>query len=172
MTRRPLVVAVADLLGRPGAQRVVEVDAELPDLAISSAGVPPGERVLARLLLDSTGSALVVSGEMRAPFVGECRRCLRAVEGEAVAEVKEVYERHPTEGETYLLDGDEIDLEPLVRDAVLLALPIAPLCAEDCGGPWPEAYEVTPVDDAGGDDEPVDPRWAALDQLRAEDPGT
>ena len=69
---------------------------------------------------------------------GTCRRCLEPVEGEAEASVKEIFERHPVEGETYLLDGESIDLEPLVRDAVLLALPLAPLCREDCPGPAPE----------------------------------
>jgi uncharacterized protein len=90
------------------------------------------------------------------------------VRGEAVAEVREVYERHPTEGETYPLDGDEVDLEPLLRDAVLLALPIAPLCDEACGGPEPEAYRVASAASGAADEpgRPADPRWAALDQLR------
>ena len=52
----------------------------------------------------------------------------------------------PTEGETYPLDGEQVDLEPLVRDAVLLALPLAPLCADDCPGPAPEAFPTGPAD--------------------------
>jgi uncharacterized protein len=167
--RRPLVTSVADLLARPGVQHAVEVEHELADLALSSAGVPPGAPVRGDLVLESTGNAIVATGTVRVPWVGECRRCLRTVEGEAVAEFREVFERHPTEGETYPLDGDEIDLDPLLRDAVLLALPIAPLCDEACGGPQPEAYRVATAAGgaAGGDERPADPRWAALDQLRA-----
>jgi uncharacterized protein len=166
--RRPFVVSVSDLVGRPGAQREVEVEAELPDLGITAAAVPPGEPVRARLLIESTGGALVATGEVHARFVGECRRCLRAIDGEAVAEVKEVFERHSTEGETYRLDGDQIDMEPLVRDAVLLALPIAPLCEETCGGPAPDSYRVAPADQPA--DEPaMDPRWAALRELRTDE---
>jgi uncharacterized protein len=52
---------------------------------------------------------------------------------------------------------------------VLLALPIAPLCRPDCGGPSPDAYRVSQVGTADADDPPLDPRWAALDQLRSGD---
>ncbi len=164
--RRRLVISVADLLARPGVQRAIEVEDELPDLALSSSAVVPGQPVLANLVLESTGSAVVASGTIRARWVGECRRCLGEVRGEAVTDVREVFERNPTEGETYLLDGDEVDLEPLLRDAVLLALPIALLCDEACDGPQPEAYRVTTVDHVDPADLAVDPRWAALDQLR------
>jgi uncharacterized protein len=165
--RRPLVVSVADLLAHPGVQHPVDVEEELDDLALSSSGVPPSESVRAELVLESTGSAIVASGTVRASWIGECRRCLRAVRGKAETDVREVFERRPTDGETYPLDGDEIDLEPMLRDAVLLALPIAPLCDEACSGPEPEAYRVS-AGTAGLDEEPPppDPRWAALDQLR------
>ena len=84
-------------------------------------------------------------------------------------DVRELFADVHVEGETYPIAHDEIDLGPLVRDALALGLPLAPLCREDCGGPHPEAY---PVREGGvdGDDEvgepPRDPRWAALDILR------
>jgi uncharacterized protein len=84
------------------------------------------------------------------------------VEGELALDVQEVFERDPDpDAETYRLDGDRIDLEPMLRDALLLALPLAPLCDEACPGPDPEAHPV-----GTGDDEPAaDPRWSALDSL-------
>jgi uncharacterized protein len=169
--RRPLVISVADLLAHPGTRRHIEIEEELDELALSESGIEPGETVRAKLTLESTGSAVVVQGGVQARWLGECRRCLGEVRGELDTHIREVFERHPTEGETYLLDGDEIDLEPVLRDAVLLALPIAPLCDEVCGGPEPEHYRVTPIDDAadaivGRDADAVDPRWAALDELR------
>jgi uncharacterized protein len=167
--RRPLVISVADLLAHPGVRHAIGVEEEQRDLALSSSGVAPGETVRADLVLESTGNAVVATGTVRAPWIGECRRCLREVRGEAAADVREVFERHPTDGETYLLDGDEVDLEPMLRDAVLLALPIAPLCDEACGGPEPEAYRVATAASATAADEdtrPADPRWAVLDQLR------
>ncbi len=65
--------------------------------------------------------------------------------------------------------GDEVDLERVVRDAVLLSLPLAPLCREDCPGPAPESFPARvaadPLDDEGAEPSP-DPRWAGLDQLK------
>jgi uncharacterized protein len=70
--------------------------------------------------------------------------------------------------ETYPLLGDHLDLEPLARDAVLLALPLAPLCREDCAGLCPTCGAERAGGACGCDPAPVDPRWAALDVLRAE----
>jgi uncharacterized protein len=68
-------------------------------------------------------------------------------------------------GETWPLTSDEIDLEPVVREAVLLALPLAPLCDEGCLGPAPERFPATVEDGDVAEEPPRDPRWAALDQL-------
>jgi uncharacterized protein len=164
----PLRVPVADLLRRPGTQRTVEAEAVLPDLALSSAAVPPGEPVRVSVVLEATGSAVTATGGVRARYVAECRRCLREVRGEAVADVREVFEHRPAEGETYRLEGEELDLEPMVRDAVLLALPIAPLCDEACGGPDPDAYPVAVEGEVEAEPRP-DPRWAALESLHLDD---
>src|SRR6185436_90813 len=114
-----------------------------------------------------------VSGRVRAPWVGECRRCLEEVVGDAAVDVQEIFERSPTEGETWPLGPDDIDLEPVVREAVLLALPLAPLCREDCMGPDPDRFPARVEDDTADEldtdpeeeDPPKDPRWAALDEL-------
>jgi uncharacterized protein len=77
-----------------------------------------------------------------------------------------VFEVRPVDGETYPIEGDEVDLEPVVRDAALLHLPLAPLCRPDCEGPAPDVFP-TRVEGDATDDEPArDPRWAALDELR------
>ena len=71
----------------------------------------------------------------RSPRRGECRRCLDPVVGALEIPLSEVFEARPIEGETYPLDGDEVDLEPVVRDAVLLHLPLAPLCRPTARAP-------------------------------------
>jgi uncharacterized protein len=168
MARRPLVVGVTDLRRRPGTERELHVAAVLPDLSISSAAVPAGGEVSLDGLMEAIEGGITVSGTVRAPWAGECRRCLEVVEGTIEVELSEVFEPHPTEGETYPIQGDEIDLEPVVRDAVLLALPLAPLCREDCPGPAPEVFPTGQADDS--EDEPTgDPRWAALSELKFED---
>lgn len=176
---RPLLVSVAELLRHPGVRKPLQRATVLDGLAVTTAAVPEGEEVEVDLVLEATGGGVVADGLVRAPWVGDCRRCLEPVRDVLEAEVREVFERHPTEGETYPLAEGHIDLEPLVRDAVLLALPLAPLCGPDCAGPAPERVPVSAEDGAAGPDgadgarddaaAPRDPRWAALDELRFED---
>jgi uncharacterized protein len=171
---RPLVVPIADLRRHPGSRRRLTLPVEVPDLAISTAAVPAGAELVVDLELEALSSGLTATGTVTVPWEGECRRCLTVVRGESVAEVKEVFEPRPVEGETYPLGDDLVDLEPMVRDAALLALPLAPLCGRDCRGPAPDDFPAVPEDDAGpaaaapsgAAAEPGDPRWAALDALR------
>jgi uncharacterized protein len=88
------------------------------------------------------------------------------VSDELAVDVQEVFEPSPSdEADTYPLGADRVDLEPMLRDTLLLALPIAPLCRDDCPGPDPDEH---PVAVEGGEtaDAPPDPRWAALGDLR------
>jgi uncharacterized protein len=94
------------------------------------------------------------------------------VTGEVDIDVQELFEAQPTPDETYPLDGDQIDLAPLVRDAVLLGLPLSVLCRDDCAGPDPERFpaQVEAPPEPGVDPAPPgDPRWAALGELRFEE---
>jgi uncharacterized protein len=170
VARPPLLIGVTELRRRPGTQREVHVVAPVEGLAVTTARVPDGADVEVDGLLEAIESAITLRGTVRAPWVAECRRCLDDVAGEVDVEVAEVFETRPTPGETYPIDGDDIDLEPVVRDADLRNLPRAPLSAEDCRGPAPEAFPARPADEALEDEAaPRDPRWAALDVLR-EDP--
>lgn len=108
--------------------------------------------------------SLSVIGSLNVTWVGECRRCLEPTEGVTPIDVQEIYERDPTEGETYTLPKDRLDLEPMVRELVLLGLPLAPLCGAECAGPAPGEFPATVESET--DEEPrIDPRWAALDQV-------
>jgi uncharacterized protein len=176
MTLGPLQVGVADIRRHLGSRRPIHVQASLEGLAISTSAVPPGAQIDVELELESISNGVVAEGVVRSPWVAECRRCLDPIEGTVESAVREIFERRPVEGETYpLSDDDVVDLEPMVRDAVLLALPIAPLCGPDCRGPAPETFPASVAGDEvdEGPGEP-DPRWAVLDQLQfgeADDPG-
>lgn len=184
---RPLREGVADLRRHLGSHRRFRRSVVLGDLAISTAAVPEGSEVGVDLELESISNGIVAHGTITVPWEGACRRCLEPVSGSAAIEVREIFERHPTEGETYPLADEVVDLEPMVRDAALLALPLAPLCAEGCLGPSPESFPTGPLAEAerggspasgsaldgaggGGEDGGVggDPRWAALAELRFE----
>jgi len=135
------------------------------------------------VVLSMLDGGIEVSGHVTAPWSGECRRCLRPVSGELSVGVRELYRpgtpsgrsgeavagtagnRSAGDEDTYVLTGEALDLRPMARDALLLELPLAPLCRPDCAGLCPtcgadrneEACTCAP--DAG------DPRWAGLDAL-------
>jgi uncharacterized protein len=161
-----LVVNVADLLRRLGTRRDVHREAVLDGLALSTSRVPEGAPSVLDATLESVHNGVMASGVATAPWAGACRRCLREATGTVEARFQELFEKRPTEGETYPLRGEEIDVEPLLREVVLLELPLSPLCAEDCQGLCPECGADR---NAGGCDCEIDvrdPRWGALDQLR------
>ena len=162
----PFVIGITTERRSPGVQRRVRVEGPLPGLGTSAAVVPDGGAVEADVVLEAmTDGRMTVTGRLTAPWTGECRRCLEAVVGDVVVDVQEVFEPDPADdAETYPLDGDTLDLEPMVRDAVLLALPLAPLCREGCTGPDPDDHPVSVEGDEV--DRGEDPRWAALKQLR------
>ncbi len=171
MATSVLRVGVMELRRRPGTQRDVRVSTTMPDLVVTSAKVPADAELVLDATLESVeGGAITVTGSVQVPWTAECRRCLDDVGGVLDVDVREVFEASPTD-DTYPIVGDEVDLEPIVRDAALLSLPLAPLCRPDCAGPVPEQLPVVvpgdDTDDDGDDAEPVrDPRWAALDELR------
>ena len=166
---KPFAFTTGDLFRHPGARHPVTLAGRLPGLALSTTRVADDD-VVAELVLEAQGDAVIASGTVSAHWSGECRRCLEPTEGDVTVELREVFEPDPVEGETYPLGRDEIDVEPAVREALALALPLAPLCREDCSGPDPDAHPVTTAPDeaepSDGDDVPGDPRWAALDAIQ------
>jgi uncharacterized protein len=164
---RPFVVSTGELFRHPGARQRVSLSGPLTGVALSTARLTDDD-IEADLTLEAQGSTLTVSGRVTGRWTGECRRCLGPTGGDVIVDLREIFEPHPVEGETYRLGGDQVDLEPALRDAVALALPLAPLCDEACAGPDPDDHPVSVEDDSAGADGkvPADPRWSALDALR------
>ena len=159
---------------RHGAIREVMLETTLADLAVGPVQVVKGQVDLS-LSVEVRGSEIAVSGSVSAEWTAECRRCLEPVSGHLDLHVSEVYvpDRpdgegiQPDTGDVYLLDDENLDLEPLVRDAVLLMLPLSPLCRDECLGPDSERFStLLEVPDDPESDRPMDPRWAVLDALR------
>lgn len=92
------------------------------------------------------GGTLTVAGRLTGRWVSECRRCLEEVRGPLDVPLREVFEWEPTEGETWPIDDQRIDLGPPAREAAMLALPLAPLCSPDCAGPEPERFPTGPAE--------------------------
>jgi uncharacterized protein len=162
----PLRVNVAELLRRSGTRRHVDEEVRLEGLAVTDSEVPGDEPIRLDVRLESLNEGVVATGTVTTRWHGTCRRCLRPVVGTLAGDVLEVFETDPDEGETRPLEGTTIDFEPVVRDTVLLELPVAPLCREDCPGLCPQCGADLAEGACDCRIETRDPRWAALDQLR------
>jgi uncharacterized protein len=131
--------------------------------------VPAGAEAAVEVTLVPFDGGIDVEGTVTAPWIGTCRRCADPVSGTLEVAVHERYAEDPlssmSDDDLYPMDDDTLDLAPLVRDALVLELPMAPLCRPDCAGLCP----VCGVDRNAGDCGcvvPRDPRWANLDVLR------
>ena len=109
-----LRIDVSDLLTHPGARRSVHLEDEVEDLRGSAASVTGP--ISLDLTLEHITDGVVVRGRLGATWRGECSVCLRDLEEPLDVVVDELFESDPVEGETYPLEGHEIDLEQLVRE--------------------------------------------------------
>jgi uncharacterized protein len=164
-TSSALRIPVADLLRRFGATRHVDLDATVADLHTGAAEVPPDVPVHLDATLERIPEGVVTRGTIQAPWRAACSRCVQPVEGDITVHVHELFEPEPLEGETYRLDEDALDLEPLVRDALLLELPAAPLCDPECRGLCPTCGADRNETTCDCTFDELDPRWAALRSL-------
>ncbi|HEX5542407.1 MAG TPA: YceD family protein [Micromonospora sp.] len=171
--RSPLVLNTSDLPRRPGVLRTVQRVVPAPaDLGLELIGVPEGADLSLDLRLESVSEGVLVSGTVTGPVEGECGRCLLPIRDILTVTIQELfaYENSVTvetteEDEVGRMQGDLIDLEPTVRDAVVLALPTNPLCRVDCPGLCPECGVHRDELPADHTHEQIDPRWADLSQL-------
>jgi uncharacterized protein len=140
------------------------------DLGIEVLRVPEGEPVELDLRIEAVMEGVLVTGTATAALEGECVRCLEPITDVLSAPFQElfVYDDHGIPGEddeVSMLEGDLLDLEPLLRDAVVLALPFQPLCEDDCPGLCTECGARLADDPGHTHEEPIDPRWAKLTTL-------
>ncbi|MEU3790712.1 DUF177 domain-containing protein [Streptomyces fructofermentans] len=183
--RDPLVFDTHELGRRPGAlQRLTrEIDAP-EDLGIQGViGVPQGDPVVLELRLESVMEGVLVTGTARARVKGECVRCLEPLEQELDADFQEMFsypeaddrgrvkaepaddaEGSEEDEDRLFIEDGLFDLEPVLRDAVVLALPMQPVCQDDCPGLCSECGARL-ADDPDHHHEAVDIRWAALQGL-------
>lgn len=161
---RPFLVDVGALQANPGSRRRLEVEGTLSGLELETSAVRVAEDVPIRFegVFEAVHEGILVTGTVRFRWRGTCRRCLEPAEGERSVEVRELYVEHGDEETTYALGHEVLDLEPLVHDACILDLPLAPLCREDCLGLCPACGANRNTDPCGCDTGGGDPRWSAL----------
>lgn len=170
--RSGLVLDTHDLTRRAGELKTVHTTVAAPvGLGIEVIGVPEGSPVELDLRLEAVVEGVLITGTASAQLVGECVRCLTEVTDDVEVDVQELFtyaESEADDEEASHLDGELADLEPVLRDAIVLDLPFQPVCRPDCRGLCPECgRDLNTVEEhahGGG----ADPRWAALAQFESD----
>jgi uncharacterized protein len=172
--RSPLVFDTRALGRRAGAMTTITTTVPAPaHLGIDVIGVPEGSPVELDLRLEAVVEGVLVTGTARLEAVGECVRCLTEVRVPIEVDVQELFVHTPVSGPgtasdyddeegVSVLQGDYVDLEPVLRDDVVLDLPFQPLCSPDCSGLCPTCGARLDDDPGHHHQADGDPRWVAL----------
>lgn len=169
--RHPLVLSTRTLSRSPGSMQTQQLTVPAPaDLTAGMVGVPEGAQLTLAVQLEAVTEGVLVTADVTAPLTGECARCLEPLTQTAEVHFQELFNYGQGDGEDseegYSLDGDLLDLEPVLRDALVLALPLAPLCREDCPGLCPECgVQLAQAGSDHGHAAPIDSRWAELARM-------
>lgn len=159
-------VDVHDLMHRPGASRRVGMTEKVAGL--STEMVVISEEVRVDGLLQGVEEGIVVSGTVSGRMTCNCARCLKEFSQALDVEVRELFTHTSSEEDDYPITDGEIDLEPCARDALLLSVPFAPLCKQDCLGLCPRCGGDRNLGECACGPE-IDERWAALSSLKVDD---
>jgi uncharacterized protein len=165
---KPFTVHVADLVHRPAKRRSERLSGPTAAMVMTETSVANGATLEIDALLEAVSDGVLASGSAGIAWSAVCRRCLAPVNGRTDAAFREMYSLHPIEGETYPIVNDQVDLELVAREAILLDLPLAPVCREECAGLCLTCG--ADLNDGPCSCAPTapDPRWSVLDGLRAD----
>jgi len=158
----PYVVNVATIIGKPGSMRELELALTVPDrIGEGLMYVPEGSPLDVKVRLETLHDGILATAEVVADAEGTCARCLAPIEETLRVDFAELFAYSRGEDLEYEVHDDTVDLEPPIRDAVVLALPFQPLDRPDCPGLDPATGEklTEPLPEEAAE---VDPRWAAL----------
>jgi uncharacterized protein len=163
----PFDVALGDLRDLRGSRHLVRrgtLQAAL--VADVDSRVPAGAEIVADVVIESFDGGVAVAGKLSSVWEGECRRCMAPLDGELVTDVRELFRRGGGEDEgTYPMVAEQVNIREMVNDALFVALPLLPLCREDCRGICPRCGTDLNVEPCGCDEIHLDPRWSGLQVL-------
>lgn len=148
-------------------ERTLEI-ASPEQLGAGAAVVNEGTPLTIDLKLEGLHEGILVSAEIETRAAGECVRCLDEVSIPLQVEFQELFAYSLDDAFDFAVRDDHVDLEPVVRDAVVLALPFQPVCRPDCLGLDPETGERLTDDPDRTAREVLDPRWATLEGFQAD----
>jgi uncharacterized protein len=162
----PFVVPARDIVHHPGEMREFTLDVPAPQKwGEGLVSVPEGESVLVDVRLESVHEGILATGRIETEYSGVCGRCLTDIVEPVEVEFQELFAYPEMEATDFGVQDDHVDLETLVRDATVLALPFQPVCQPDCPGLDPTTGVKLAVSTGAEIDAPIDPRWSALQQI-------
>jgi len=174
-SKHSFVIGITRLRKEAGSSMSFALSGSIADLKVVSSRVNDDQIIEVSGVAESVHGGLLITGEISTRWEGECRRCLSPASGTLRIPVCELYERIgpdsrvPVESDTYRYSGDVLDLREMVKDQVLLELPLAPLCKEDCMGLCANCGAELNLGHCGCEYAAIDPRWAGLDVLAEKD---
>lgn len=166
----PFILPVRDIVRRPGEMREHAFSVALKEAwGEGIVSLEAGSDVDLDVRLESVHEGILVTGAADGEYVGVCGRCLIDIVRPVEVEFQELF-AYPGEEETdFEVQDNHVDLETLVRDALVLALPFQPVCQPDCPGLDPLTGERLAVSTETEQAAPIDPRWSALQQITDQD---
>ena len=165
-----LVVDVTELVAGPGTRLGIQREVPVPGLRGALGWIGEDEPVRLDLAADGVTDGVAVTGKVSGTMHLSCSRCLVSYDRSFEQRVDEMYYHGSAEdGDGYEVEANRIDLEPMLRDVIVLAIPTRPLHQETCRGLCPTCGADRNAADCGHATEPPDLRWAplqgALDRL-------
>jgi len=165
----PFEIQVHDLMHRPGNMREATIDVVLTEpMGEGAMAVPVNSTVEIDVRLESVHEGILATGEVHATAEGECSRCLEPLKTAVEVDFQELFAYSGTGEDDFTVQNELIDLEPIIRDAVVLDLPFQPVCSQDCLGLCAECG-IRLVENPNHVHElQVDSRWTELMKLKEE----
>ncbi len=164
----PLLINIIEMTRRAGTLKDIEITIPVSTFDFADKRLNDETEIEIALQLESINGGIIVQGTVTGQSQLLCGRCLRNIEYANVASIDEMYQRVPDNPDAYPIVGESLDLQPMVREMVLLSLPDTPLCKADCPGLCPQCGADLQSAPCGCQAQRLDERWAILDQLREE----
>jgi uncharacterized protein len=170
-SKNPLVVGVKDLVHQAGEMRELTLELVAPEkYGEAMATVPQGTPMTLELRLEGLHEGILATGDVVVDASAECVRCLDPFTFELQVDFQELFAYSSSDSDSYTVVDDSLNLEDIIRDAVVLELPFQPVCKEDCYGLDPATGEKRTEPPGENVADEIDPRWQELSKLLESDP--
>jgi uncharacterized protein len=170
-SKNPLVVGVKDLVHQAGEMRELTLELVAPEkYGEAMATVPAGTPMTIELRLEGLHEGILATADVAVEARAECVRCLDPFSFELRVDFQELFAYSSSDSDSYTVVDDSLNLEDIIRDAVVLELPFQPVCKEDCYGLDPATGEKRTEPPGENVADEIDPRWQELSKLLESDP--